>query len=33
MSNWTLAKYAKMCKDSRSDADSEYAESLEDDML
>jgi len=31
--NWTLAKYAKMCRDCRSDADSEYADSLEDDML
>lgn len=31
--NWTLAKYAKMCRDCRSDADSEYADSLNDDML
>jgi hypothetical protein len=33
MSNWTLAKYAKMCRDSRSDAESEYQDMLGDDML
>ena len=29
MSNWTLAKYTKMCKDCRSDAESEYQDMLE----
>ena len=31
--NWTLAKYTKMCRDFRSDAQSEYAEELGNDML
>ena len=33
MSDWTLAKYAKMCKDCRSDAESEYQDMLEDSGL
>jgi len=29
MSKWTLARYAKMCRDCRSDAESEYKDMLD----